>query len=377
MIERRHLALSAQQVDPLSWFTGTHVPLVFGAINLLYGWTLAFVAWRSHPEPRLQFAGVLICSLACVFVHVRTRPMKRRIGARGGAIAVSIASLGFVLSAIGYSGLTFAIETWWAPFGLGLVLASLAPYLPTRTLLILGLGSIVVTAPFAYWAVSDQVFRWGPVSTIIIIMSPAIAAVIAAATFSYAVVSRMLPLIEKRSETFVSTEGPLDDAAEQAERRRLAELTARAAPFIESVARARKVSDNERALAGQLARHLRDDLVTQSHVSWLDAVADASRLVVIDPDLRASKMRAPQRTALKGLLQAILETPGADSGSLLVELRAGEDGSTAVGISLDMELPEGRRIMHLAPYYLTLSTAVSDLEWNRDRFIKVSFNLPD
>ena len=88
-------------------------------------------------------------------------------------------------------------------------------------------------------------------------------------------------------------------------------------------------------------------------------------------------MRASQRTALRALLQAILDTPGTDAGSLLVELRGAEDGSTAVGVSLDMELPEGRRIMHLAPYYLTLSTVAKDLEWSRDRFVKLSFNLPD
>jgi hypothetical protein len=158
---------------------------------------------------------------------------------------------------------------------------------------------------------------------------------------------------------------------------RLAELTARAVPFLEGVIAAGKVSATDRALAGQMARRLRDDLVTQSNVSWLDSVASASRLVVIDPEHRAAKMPTAQRTALRALLAAILDTPGTDAGSLLVELRGTEDGSTAVGVSLDMELPEGRRIMHLAPYYLTLGTAVKDLQWSRDKFIKLSFNLPD
>jgi hypothetical protein len=31
---------------------------------------------------------------------------------------------------------------------------------------------------------------------------------------------------------------------------------------------------------------------------------------------------------------------------------------------MDVDLPEGRRIMHLAPYYLTLRTAVDDLTWD-------------
>ena len=156
-----------------------------------------------------------------------------------------------------------------------------------------------------------------------------------------------------------------------------AELTARAVPFLESVIASGEVAPGDRALAGQLARRLRDDLVTQSNVTWLDSIAENSRLVVIDPERRASTMRPHQRTALRALLQAVLETPGTDAGSLLIELRGAEDGSTAVGVSLDMELPEGRRIMHLAPYYLTLGTAVKDLQWSRDRFLKVRFNLPD
>ncbi len=374
--ERRYLALSAQEIDPLSWFTGAQVPLVFGALNLVYGWTLAVVAWRAVHEPRLQFVGVLVTTLGCVFVHVMTRPMRPRIGWRVGAIAMGIACLGFGLSAIGYAGEAFTIELWWAPFGLALVLASLAPYLAARQLLVLGLGSIAVTAPFAAFAVRDNVEAWGPVGITLIIAAPTISGVVATATFSYVVVSRMLPLIEKRSEVLVSTEAGRDDGAETMERVRLAQLTARAAPFIEAVARSGQVTAGDRALAGQLARRLRDDLVTQSNLTWLDSVAAGSRLVVVDPERRANRMRGSQRTALRALLQAILDTPGTDAGSLLVELRAADDGSTAVGVSLDMELPEGRRIMHLAPYYLTLDTAVNDLQWGDDSFLKLSFKLP-
>jgi hypothetical protein len=212
---------------------------------------------------------------------------------------------------------------------------------------------------------------------VLIIVSPIASGIAATAAFSYVVVSRMQPLIEKRSEVLVSPEAARDDETETAERVRLAQFTARAVPFLEAVAKQGVVKPADRALAGQLARRLRDDLVTQSNVSWLDSVASGSRLVVIDPEHRAGKMRGPQRTALRALLQAILDTPGTDAGSLLVELRSVPDGSTAVGVSLDMELPEGRRIMHLAPYYLTLGTAVNDLQWSRDRFLQLSFNLPD
>lgn len=374
---RHFLTLSAYEVDPLSWFTGPLVPIVFAALNLAYGGTLAIVTWTQVGNPRLQFAGVILCTLACLFVHVMTRPLRPRIGWGVGAIAVGMGCLGFIVSAIGYTNIVFSIELWWAPFGVALVLASLAPYLPARLLVPLGLGAIAVTSPIAYLIVHDDVPYWGPVATVLIIISPIASGIAATAAFSYVVVSRMQPLIEKRSEVLVSAEAARDDAAETAERVRLAQFTARAVPFLESVASQAVVTPADRALAGQLARRLRDDLVTQSNVSWLDSVASGSRLVVIDPEHRAGKMRAPQRTALRALLQAILDTPGTDAGSLLVELRSVPDGSTAVGVSLDMELPEGRRIMHLAPYYLTLGTAVKDLQWSRDRFLKLSFNLPD
>jgi hypothetical protein len=374
---RHFLTLSAYEVDPLSWFTGPLVPIVFAALNLVYGGTLALVTWVQVGNPRLQFAGVILCTLACLLVHVMTRPLRPRIGWGVGAIAVGMGCLGFIVSAIGYTNITFSIELWWAPFGVALVLASLAPYLPARVLVTLGLGAIAVTAPIAYLIVHDDVPNWGPVSTVLIIISPIASGIAATAAFSYVVVSRMQPLIEKRSEVLVSPEAARDDAAETAERVRLAQFTARAVPFLEAVAQQGKVTPADRALAGQLARRLRDDLVTQSNVSWLDSVASGSRLVVIDPEHRAGKMRGPQRTALRALLQAILDTPGTDAGSLLVELRSVPDGSTAVGVSLDMELPEGRRIMHLAPYYLTLGTAVKDLQWSRDKFLQLSFNLPD
>ncbi len=374
---RSFLTLSAYEVDPLSWFTGPLVPIVFAALNLAYGGTLAVVTWTEFGNPRLQFAGVLICTMACLFVHVMTRPLRPRLTLGTGALAVGIGCVGFIVSAIGYTNVVFAIELWWAPFGLGLVLASLAPYLPARALIVLGLGAVAITSPIAYLVVHEHVPDWGPVSTVLIIASPILSGIVATAAFSYVVVSRMHPLIEKRSEVLVSPAAARDEHTENAERVRLAQLTARAVPFLEAVAHAGVVTPADRALAGQLARRLRDDLVTQSNVSWLDSVASGSRLVVIDPEYRAGKMRAAQRTALRALLQAILDTPGTDAGSLLVELRGAPDGSTAVGVSLDMELPEGRRIMHLAPYYLTLGTEVKDLQWNQDRFLKLSFNLPD
>lgn len=373
--DRRWLRLSVQETDPLSWFTGPLVPLVFAGLNLLYGGTFAALTWAASPDPLVQLIGVALCSAACILVHALTRPMRRRLGWGAASVAIGMGIVGFVLSAIGYSDAALSIELWWAPFGLALVIASLGPYLPPRAIILLGALAIGVAVPIAQVVIQPQVTGWGPIATALIIASPVVSGVVATAAFSIAVVSRTLPLIERRSQTLLSLDAPQGERNQQLERERLARLTSRAAPFIEAIARVGAVTPADRTLAGNLARQLRDDLVTQSNLSWLDSVAQG-RLVVVDPDRQANRMRSSQRTALRALIRAILDTPGTDSGSLLIELRAHPDGSTAVGVSLDFELPEGRRVMQLAPYYLALRGSVDDLEWKGDRFLRLTFNLP-
>jgi len=378
LVDRRGRALSAQQVDPISWFTGPILPLVFAALILFYGLLLTIATWQTSGYPVQQLLAVLVCTSACAYVYVLGRPLRPSMGWAGGFIALTISGIGFVLSAFGYTGAPhFGIELWWAPFALGLTIASLGPFLPARAIVVLGAAAIVVTAPFAYFALRPTVVGWGPVSMITMIVGPSGLALVATTIFSTVVVNRMLPLIEQRSRTMISPDVIHSDEVEAAERVRLAQLSARVVPFIQGIAESGVVRPADRALAGQIARRLRDDLVTQSNLSWLDSVAAGSRLVVVDPERRANRMRPSQRTALRALLRAVLELPGIDAGSLLVELRGQKDGSTAVAVSLDRELPEGRRIMHLAPYYLALRTAVDDLQWEQGTPLRLSFNVGD
>ena len=361
-MDRRYLAVSAQQLDPLTWFTGRVFPLVLAGLVVLIG-ALRIPTWFTTPSPWLQPVAIALCAGACVFVFLMTRPLRPELGWGAAITTVGLATSGLIVSSIGYTTSRLSIELWWAPFGFGLGIASLAPYLSARRVLVLGGVSTVVVTVLAFRLIDPEVTVWGPISSMIIIATPILCGLVAAVTFSFVLVSRMTPVIEQRSRLVLPLKTS-DAAAEQIERLRLARLTARAVPFLVGIAETGRVTAADRALAGQLARRLRDDLVTQSNLTWLDSIADDSRLVVVDPDHRAARMRPAQRIALRSLLRAVLDTPGADSSSLLIELRGRPDGATAVGVSMDIELPEGRRIMHLAPYYLTLRTAVDDLTWD-------------
>ncbi len=359
-------AVSAQQLDPLSWFTRPLLPFASAVVVLVYGTIASAVTWDMSPQPWLQPVAVVLCAASCGIVYLASQPMRQPIGLVTGSLVLTIAIVAVQISAIGYSQHGIRLEQWWAPSGLTVVIVSLAPYLPARRALGLGLSATIVSVSLSLPLLSSATDTWGIVGSAIIIAYPAILGLAATVTFSFVVVRTMHPLIESRSRSLIVGTELRDAAAELAERATLARLTARAAPFLESLADSGRVSPEDRALAGQLARRLRDELVTQSSVSWLDSIASTSRLVVVDPDRRARRMNNAQRSTLLGLLQAIIHTPGTDNESLMIDLREGPDGSTAVGVSLDMALPEGRRIMHLAPYYLTLKTAVDDLTVGRD-----------
>jgi len=187
-------------------------------------------------------------------------------------------------------------------------------------------------------------------------------------------VTRTLALLETSfgSEEFYSTSEFVTDAEQ---RESIARMSARVAPFLRGIADAGVITPENRALAAQLARRLRTDLITATTRSWLDVVAQESGMVVSDPGRLADSMNDSQRAALRALLVAAIDSSVVDRRTLLIELRGQDDGSTAVALSIDVDLPEGRRLLLLAPYYLTLKTTVKDLSWDDGRSLMVKFRI--
>ena len=366
--------VSPQQIDPLSWFTRPLVPLAFAALALVTGLGTVAATWQLTGRPWFDLAGIALVVAACVVVQVRTRPMRPSFGAREAVLPLALAVAGLVASTVAAAGSTALVQHSWAPIGVGLVVATLGPFSTVRQTVVQGALLTAVTVVCASWAYAgggdDRV--WPALSTAVIAGGVVAVGTVATAVFSFAVVSTTLRMLGAARPESTALR---DEAAERVERRTLARLGNRVAPFLERVAAAGEVTDADRALAGQLARQLRTDLVLQANRTWLDSIALGGRIHVVDPDGRANRMTAAQRTALRALLVGILEHPAATVGSLLVELRGDDDGSTAAALSLDFALPEGRRATMLAPYYLTLQTTVDSLSWDPSRDL-LRFQLP-
>ncbi len=350
-------------------------PLTFAAIIVVLG-SLKVLAEGGGPSSLVfQLTAVAVCASASILIHLATRPKRPLVDGLTSSLALLIALCGYLLSALDYGEKGLSIEQWWSPGAVALTIVSLAPYLPVRRLVILGLPASIVCAAIAVMVFPAGIGPWSPASVFVIVLSAPLMALTASVFFVASVVPATQHMLEEQ-ERLRGDATPSEDAASLAERDALALLTARVTPFIERLAATGTVTAIDRAVAGQLARRLRDDLITRANASWLDSLADGKPVVVMDPENRADAMNDAQKTALTGLITAILDAPDTASKSVLVELRGRANGATAVGVSMDLALPEGRRTMHLAPYYLTLKTAFEGLSWSEGRLMNMRFEVP-
>ncbi|WP_353988156.1 hypothetical protein [Ruicaihuangia caeni] len=372
---RPFFRLSAHETDPVNWFTGSLVPLVFGALALAYGTAFTVLNWDAGGSPLLQLFAVALAFGGCMVVHAISRPLRPPIGWAGAALALSMSTAAFLLSALGYAEARIGIELWWAPFGLALTLGSLAPYLPARALLMLGSAATLTAVPIAAFAVSGSWGEWGPVGAMFIIASPLTSGIAASTTFSVSVVARMLPLLEQRAKAKLALDASRGARVEAMERRRLASLTAPAVPFIERVLEAGRVEEADRATARDLARGIRDQLVSASRLTWLDSMGD-DRISVSDPAQSAERMRADQRVAFGGMISAIIDQLDAGAGTVRVELRGTERGATAVSVSIDAQLPGDGLQLRLAPYFLALRGTVDEFRMDDGARLRIAFTIP-
>ena len=383
--------VTPQQIDPLSWFTRPLVPVAFAIVAALIGTATIVLQWPLDRYPWLDVAAITLVASACVLIQVRTRPLRPKFGPRQALLPLGLTVAGLALSTVSAMNSEALVQYWWASIGVGCVVAALGPFSTVRQILLYGTALTALTAACGYIAFAPSSDVWPAISVTLIAGCGGVVATVATATFGYEVVSRTQFLLrgpdsdadpdgEAGADPDAGAEHPpsetaSNEVARRIERRTLARLGNRVAPFLEGVAEAGEVTAADRALAGQLARKLRSDLVSQVNRTWLDSAALFGRISVVDPDKLADRMNAAQRTALRGLLLSVTNNPGAAAGSLFIELRGQADGSTAVALSLDFSLPEGTRAMLIAPYYLTLQTTVDSLTWDPSRDL-LRFQLP-
>jgi len=367
--------ISPQKTDPLSWFTRPLIPLIFAITAVLYGLGVTLFTWELANEPWLDLIAIVLIFAACMVIQVWTRPLRKPFTPRQALVPLALAILAIALSTYSSLESDVLVQHWWVTIGVGIVLGALAPYSSPLNLVVYAAVLVCAVSAGGWIAFLSPASEWPGFTTMTIAASGVIVAGVASTTFSLVIVRTTHSLLARAGSALPGSAAENEEAARQVERRTLARLGTQVAPFLESVADSGIVTDADRALAGLLARRLRSDLVSQANRSWLESLALYGAIYVVDPDHRAETMNTVQRAALRGLILAVMENPSTQTDSLFIELRAQDDDSTAVALSIDIDLPEGRRTMMLAPYYLTSQTAVQDLEWDPSREL-LKFQFP-
>ena len=367
-------ARSPQDVDPISWFTGPRMPILFGVAGVLQGLIITILYWGSWSSTVLQFVAMPFFLGAGWLTARSAQPNRHRFGIPEAAGILALACAGLVVSAVGTYGGTLSVAQWWPGIALATTLVGIAPYCSPRKQLVCAAPILIFVGVVGWTAFSGAPQYWPPVMLGILIVGPTAVGSLAGIVFSYTVVSRTLAMLDTSagSEEFYPAEEQLESAEQ---RDSVARMSARVAPFVQQIAEAGVITPENRALAAQLARRLRRELVNATSRSWLDVVAHETGMIVSDPARLADSMNESQRAALRGLLVAAIDSTVVDRRTLLIELRAQADGSTAVALSIDVDLPEGRRLLLLAPYYLTLKTTVDDLSWDDGSSLMLKFRI--
>ncbi|MFN4001892.1 hypothetical protein [Microcella sp.] len=364
---------SPWDADPLSWFTTPNLPLAAAALSLAHAAIVLGIVGDAGSRPIVQIVAVALATLALVWVHVITRPRRGAVTVARALVAVLLASSALVLSAWGYLGETFAIERWWAPLSVSLLLFALAPYTSALRLAAFGGVLLAVGTVTTLLLVAPDDATWPPFATAVITLFPIVVGLVGGVVMIRTITVALTRWSERPLDVPGAASPP--DELVAAVDLATAERIAPAVAFIADLLERGAITTGDAARAAAIAERLRSELTTEVDRTWIERVADGRAVVVDDPGRLAERLDLAQRTAMRALLDALLGDIESPLGSARVTLRRTDHGAIAVALRILSTMPEGRRETFLAPYYVTLQSAVENLRWRTGPVTAVEFEV--
>lgn len=373
--KRTRFTRAPHEIDPLTWLAGNWLPLAFSLLVPTAS-SLSILGIRGTALDILgQLAAVALMSTACVVVYSFARPVRGPFTRLRALIPVAIAAAATVLSAtnplgVGTVSALLDLENWWAPLGFAFVIGALVPYTSVATSIIIGGIAAIVVGGCAYLAYPGS--GWPPASTVAIALVPVVIATAGAIAFQWQVADRVTRWARGATPAVVSGRLLKERARLAAVNADLVTVSAKVGDFLSGIAERAHVTDDDQERAAALAADIRTELVERSNETWLQAAARGRPVTIIDPGHLADTMSEEQSASIHALILTVLDSPGVEYPHLLIEVRSERD-ATAVAITIDAGLAEGRRIMLLAPHFLSLRATADDLHWKGGDTIRMRF----
>lgn len=365
---------SPQRADPLTWIIGFNLPLAAAITGAAGGVAVAAIVAPAGAHTGFILGATALVVAACLIVVLAGRPREPFVRPVQAVPPVLLGLASITISALAHRGSTVEVGHWSGPIGYCLVLLALVPYSSALMTAAYGLAGAVASGIFAQWAFPDP--DAPPLGILIAGATLPFNVGIAGACFTAMVVAavtrwRALPYDrEERSDSAAAFASRLREHGTPMA------IGDDVTGLLRRAAETGRITAKDRSDAAALAEGIRADLVRAADRSWLEAIPQHRQLIVEDPENAANRMTREQRATIHALIVGALESPVVADEVLRIELRPLDDGTTAVALSMNITLPEGRRVMMLAPYFVSLKASVDDFEWAGGEQLRMRFKLP-
>jgi hypothetical protein len=367
--------------DPLSWLAVPNLPLGAIGVTVVYGAIALVFGGQSGTALLLQGFALLLATLGLLWVFVSTRPRRGPLSRGRAAVAVALVSAGLLTSAAAHRGNDeIVLELWWAPLIVTLLLLAMAPYCDLPCVLLSGIALLIASSGAAALLDVGAASAWPPLAATSIIISPVVFGTAGAMAFIVTVTRRLSrwserPWSEGAPAAVLDAEGDPEGTElliAQVDEQTSAQLAEALALLADIVDRG-EIDERDQETAAEVAARLREELLASANDSWLERMARGRPLSVRDPDRLADRLGVPQRTALRAMLDALLDDPASGFVSARIELRSPAEGTIAVALRILTTLAEGRRVTFLEPYYVSLQSTVTGIRWRNGSSIALDF----
>ncbi|MCU1469581.1 MAG: hypothetical protein JWQ39_730 [Glaciihabitans sp.] len=362
---------SYQQLDPVGGYSTRPITLVYCLAIAVYAGVQSYIGRDAVEVPVLEWAALAAILLAMAGVAFWSSSLRAPFPLGGFIVIMVLSMSGMILD---------AAATWrgpsippgeWGPTVVGFTILQLAPYRPTRDIVIstvlgaLEAGFIAVLHPASNlpgepWLVN-----------IVTSTLPLIAFGFGGAAHA-ASLGKALGRMRSASE-LASRAASLelrDRVVAAVMHDRVSILNHTVVPFFTDVLLSNRVTQDVREGAREISSSIRSIMVAEADRSWLDTVVDQiggaqdgslpGSEVVQDDDRLAVGMNTEQRIVIRALLVALFEHPGFDADGFGIML---ERHGTRCHVLLTAKLDHDESIPRsgLAAYLAVLRIVFGDL----------------
>jgi hypothetical protein len=332
-----HREQTVQQLDPLASVNGRQVTIFGSILIVIYAIVMTYFNREDIDAPWLAVAALAVLCIDVTLLIVASSPLRPPVNRTVHIVALALALLALVLSAMSMLGTNGFIQDDWGTIAVGAVCLILCPYRPPREQVI---ASVLVSI-FAGFVVlvqtSSLVTNIPAFAFVVIALAPLLAMALGGAAFA-SIVLRMLRRWQSRANQAVRAlaDEHREGITRSVQQDRVTILNRDVVPFFTTVLGQDELTDGDRERARELSDSLRRIMVAEVDRSWLDVVVaqgsggSLSADVVDDRARVASAMSTDQRTAMRALLVAILSHPGFMPGAFSIGITS--DGGRADGV---------------------------------------------